>query len=113
MLPLLSHNALHKSMDQQYAGTVVMSFHHVMILTCGNWFQTNLLEHESDDRTVLLMVNLWHFSGKFDQHNVTVLWFRKTKIRDRARILVLVESLESCDFQNLLTIFAQFLQINI
>ena len=33
-----------------YAGTVMMSFNHVMIPTRGNWFQTNPLEHESDDR---------------------------------------------------------------
>ena len=26
------------------------SFHHVMILARGDWFQTNRLEHESDDR---------------------------------------------------------------
>ena len=25
------------------------SFNHFMIPTCGDWFQTNPLEHESDD----------------------------------------------------------------
>ena len=50
------------------------SFDHVMITTRGNWFQTNPLEHKSDDcarntvSSVLLMVKIWHFSGKFDQH---------------------------------------------
>ena len=107
-----SHNALHKSMDQQYTGTVMTSFDHVMIPTRGNWFQTNPLEHESDDRAVLPMVNLWHFSGKFDQHNVTVLWFRKTEIQDRARILVLVRVLR-VSISKIYSIFAQFLQINI
>ena len=34
----------------QYAGTVVTSFNQVMIPTRGNWFQTNTLAHESDDR---------------------------------------------------------------
>ena len=33
-----------------YAGTVMMSFDHVIIPTCSNWFQTNPLEHESNDR---------------------------------------------------------------
>ena len=33
-----------------YAGTVMTSFDHVMILTHGNWFQTNPLEHALDDR---------------------------------------------------------------
>ena len=55
-----------------YAGTVITSFNHVMIPTRGNWFQTNPLEHESDDRADLLcrfyMYLSWHFSGKFDQH---------------------------------------------
>ena len=40
-----------------YAGTVMMSFNHVMIIpTRGNWFQTNPLEHELDDRADLLCV---------------------------------------------------------
>ena len=32
-----------------YAGTVMTSFDHVMILTRGNWFQKNLLEHELNE----------------------------------------------------------------
>ena len=40
---------------------------------------------------------------------VTAFWFCKTEIQDRAGILVLV-SLVSYDFQNLLTILAQFLK---
>ena len=59
-----------------YAGTVMTSFHHVMIPTHGNWFLKNPLEHESNDRDVLPMVNL------FGQQNyVTVLWFRETEIK--------------------------------
>ena len=52
------------------------SFHHVMISTCENWFQTNPLKHELDDRAdntvssvcVLPVVKIWHFSSKFDHH---------------------------------------------
>ena len=53
-------------------------FSRVMIPTRGNWFQTNLLDHESHDHAgntvysvsvrVLPMVKIWDFSGKFDQH---------------------------------------------
>ena len=32
-------------------GYWMTSFDHVMIPTRGNWFQTNPLEHESNDRT--------------------------------------------------------------
>ena len=32
-----------------YAGEVMTSFNHVMMLTRGNWFQTNTLEHEHDE----------------------------------------------------------------
>ena len=30
--------------------TVMTSFNNMIISACGNWFQTNPLEHESDDR---------------------------------------------------------------
>ena len=58
----------------------------------------NLMKRGLVKQTMLPMVNLWHFSGKFDQDNVTVLWFCKTEIQDRARILVLVRE-ESCELQ--------------
>ena len=82
------------------------SFNRVMMLTHSNWFQTNPLEHESDDPAdlvcrgvcVLSMVTICHFSGKYDQH-LSLLRFRKTEIQDK--------------FQNLLTIVAQYLQINV
>ena len=57
------------------------SFDHVMIPTCGNWFQKKKKKkkgHESMNRMialvieyllcVLLMVKIWHLRGKFDQH---------------------------------------------
>ena len=87
-----------------YAGTVMMSFNHVMITTRGNWFQTSPLEHESNDRAgnteppvcltngkdmaldMALQRQIW---SKF----ATVLWFHKTEIQDRAGILVLVRVL--------------------
>ena len=57
----------------KFAGTVMMLFGHVMIPTRDNWFQTNPLEHESDNRagnrvSSLCVTNgkIWHFSGKFD-----------------------------------------------
>ena len=34
----------------EYAVTV-MTFYHASTTTCGNWFQTNQPEHESDDGT--------------------------------------------------------------
>ena len=39
-----------------YAGIVMMSFDHVLIPTRGNWFQTNPLEHESDDGNTVSFV---------------------------------------------------------
>ena len=95
----------------------MMSFDHVMIPTRGSWFQTNsLLDHESDDRAGNTVSSACVTNGKdmalqrqILSTFVTVLWFRKTEIQDRAGILVLV----SYDFQNLLTILAQFLQIYI
>ena len=37
-----------------YAGRLMTSFNNVMIQTRGNWFQANPLEHEWNDRAVLL-----------------------------------------------------------
>ena len=79
------------------------SFDCVMIATRGNWFQTNPLEQESDDRAgnrvssvssvcvtngkdVALQRQIW---STF----VTVLWFHKTEIQNSAGILVLVRVL--------------------
>ena len=81
----------------QFAGTVMISFNHVMIPKRGNWFQTNPLDHMN--RMIMLifcvcipMVKIWRFSGKFD-HHMSLLWFCKTKIKDGAGILVLVKVL--------------------
>ena len=84
------------------------SFDHVMVSTRGSCFQTNPLEQWIGWSpgmialviqyflSVLPMVKIWHFSGKFNQHFitfVTVLKFRKTEIQDRAGISVLVRVL--------------------
>ena len=86
-----------------------------MIPTRGNWFQTNPLEHESDDPAGNSVSFVCVANGKdmalqrqIRSTFVTVLCFCKTEIQDRAGILVLV-SLVSYDFQNLLTILAHFL----
>ena len=44
---------MHCSFDKPfpYTGTAMTSFNYAMIPTRGNWFLTNRLEHESDDRT--------------------------------------------------------------
>ena len=74
------------------------SFDHVMIPTRGNWFQTNL--RESDDRAGNTVSSVSVTNGKdmalqrqIWSTFVTLLWFRKTEIQDRARILVLVRVL--------------------
>ena len=74
-----------------------MSFNYVMILTRGNRFQTNPVEHKLDQADLqcvftngqdmtLLQHLIW---STF----VAELWFHKTKIQDRARILDLVRVL--------------------
>ena len=62
---------------------------------------------------VLPMVKIWHFSGKFDDHLSIVLWFRKNRNSRQGRDIGSCESLVSYNFQNLLPILAQFLQIYI
>ena len=66
----------------------MMSFDIILsIPTGGNWFQTNPLEHESDDWAdiivsfvcVLPMGKIWHFSGKFDQD--LPLYFGSVKLK--------------------------------
>ena len=60
----------------EYAGKLMTSFDHVMILTRGNRFQTNPLEHKLDDLagdTVYSVCvtdgkDIWHFNGNFDHH---------------------------------------------
>ena len=60
-----------------------------VILTLGNWSQTNPLEHESDDHAdykvsslcVLPMGKIWQaLQQQIWSTFVTVLWFRKTEI---------------------------------
>ena len=73
-----------------------------MILTRGNWFQTNPLEHESDDRAgntvssvcVLPMVKILHFSGKFDQHLSLCCGYVKLKFTTGPEYWI---SWESCE----------------
>ena len=85
----------------RYAGTVIMSFDHVIISTPGNWFQTNTLEHESDDRTGNTVSSVCVTNGKDTALEwqiwptyVTVLCFRKNHdSRYRAGILILVRVL--------------------
>ena len=77
------------------------SFYYASIPTCGNWFQTNQLDHELDDRAgdtvtsvrvtnekdMALQLQIWPTF-------VTVLvWINKTKITEGAEILVLVRVL--------------------
>ena len=76
------------------------SFENVMIPTHGNWFQTNPLEHESDDRAGNKVSSVCVTNGKDMAPQlqiwstfVTVFWFRKTEIQDRAGILVLMRVL--------------------
>ena len=76
------------------------SIDHVMISTRGNWYQTNSLEHESDDRAdntvspvCVTMVKIWHFSGKFDNICHCIHCGSLKLIQDRAGILVLVRVL--------------------
>ena len=47
-----------------YAGTVMTLFGHVMISTCGNWFQTNPLEHEMNDHAGNTIFSVCVASGK-------------------------------------------------
>ena len=42
----------------------MMSFDHLMILTRGNWFQTNPLEHELDDRAGYTVSSVCVTNGK-------------------------------------------------
>ena len=72
------------------------AFNHFMILTRGNWFQTNPVEYVSNDHTD----RLCFISGKNMAHSrqirsvfVAVLCFCITEIKDRAGILVLVRVL--------------------
>ena len=55
-----------------FAGEVMASFNHVVIQTRGHWFQTNSIEHESDNCAHLLcvlpMVKIQQLSLKYDQH---------------------------------------------
>ena len=102
-----------------YMLVVMTSFDHVMIPTSGNWFQTNPVEHESDDRAGNTVFSLCVTNGKdmalqrqIWSTFVTVLWFRRTKIQD-GRDIGSCECLVSYDFQNLQTILARFLQIHI
>ena len=86
------------------------SFDHITIPTCGNWFQTNPLEHELDDRagnTEFSVSMVTHTENSVCVTNgkdialqrqiwstfVTVLWFRKTEIQNRIGVLVLVRVL--------------------
>ena len=93
-----------------YAGKVIKSFDcNIIIPKCGNWFQTNPLEHESSDHADSTVSSGCVTNGKdmaLQRHIwstfVTLLWFHITWI------LVLNESLVSYYFQNLLTILAQF-----
>ena len=71
------------------------------IPTHGDWLQTNPLEHESDDRADHTVSSVCIANGKdmalqrlIWSTFVTVLWFRKTKIPDRAWRLVLVRNCE-------------------
>ena len=99
------------------------SFDHVMIPTRGNWFQTNPRGHKSNDRAgntaspvcvcVLPMVKILHFSGKFDQHLSLYCGSVKPKFKTGPGYGIFCESRMSYDFQNLLTILAQFLQISL
>ena len=41
-----------------------LSYHNVMILTRGNWFQTNPLEHESDDGAGNTVSSVYVANGK-------------------------------------------------
>ena len=86
--------------QSKYAGTVMTSFEHIMIPTRGNWFQTNPLEHELGDRAGNTLSSVCVTNGKdmalqrqIWSTFVTVLWFRKTKIKNRAGILILVRVL--------------------
>ena len=99
---------------------IVMAFYYIIIPTCGNWFQTNPLEHESDDHSSNTVSSVCVTNGKDTALQwqiwstfVTVLWFCKTEIQDRARISILVRVLWVTDFQTVMAIFAQFLQIYI
>ena len=80
-----------------YAGTGMMSFDCVMILTQGNWFQTNQLEMNQMIVLVIQLSSVCITNGEdmalqrqIRSTSVTVLWFCKTEIQDRAWILVLV-----------------------
>ena len=71
-----------------YACTVNTSFDHVMIPTHGNWFQTNPLLHESDDRAVNTVSSVCVTNGKdmalqrkFDQHLSLYCGFVKPKFK--------------------------------
>ena len=75
-------------------------FDHIMTLTRRNWFQANPLEDGSDDRTGNTESSVCIINGEnmalqrqIPSIFVTVLWFSKTKIQDRAGILVLVRVL--------------------
>ena len=60
---------------------------------------------------VLPMVKIWHFSGKFDQHLSLYCGSVKPKFKTGLGYRFLWgESLVRFNFQNLLTILAQFLQ---
>ena len=70
--------------------------------TRDSWFQTNQPEHESDDRAGNLVTSMCvtnekdtDCSGKFNQHLLLICGSVKTKIQDRAGILVLVRVLRN------------------
>ena len=83
-----------------YLGTVMTSFNYIVIPTHGNWFQTNPLKHESDDRAHNTVTSVCVTNGKDMalQQQIWSTFVHKTKIQDRARTLVLVRVL-SYDFQ--------------
>ena len=87
----------HNSLVEWWRYVIVMS-----IPTRGNWFQTNPLEHESDDHAddtvqyllfVLPMGKDMALQRSIWSRFVTILWFHKAEISDRDGRSVLVRAL--------------------
>ena len=75
------------------------SLNHVMISTGSNWFQTNSLEHESDNNHLLSVFYRWYRSSQIQSQIwltfVAVLWLRKTEFQ-KIKLLILTENRLCC-----------------
>ena len=91
-----------------YSGTMT-SFCYASMPTCGNWFQTKQLKHESDDHIIkcFLVCHQWERHGTSDHH----LSLNCGLVKPKLQIGLGYWHRMGYDFQNLLTILAQFLEI--